>query len=70
MPNNKSNFIAFLYKSLKNNIYVANCYSASIAGYGKTETLAVENLKKSLSDLTKSDCIEVTIMPELKICNG
>lgn len=39
---------AMIYKSNRNNVYVANCIAKNLIGFGKTEEDALNNLKESL----------------------
>ena len=48
---------AMIYKSHRNNVYVANCFSKNLVGFGKTEEDALSNLKDSLENLTNCEVI-------------
>lgn len=50
---------AMIYKNGRNKIYMANCISKNIIGFGKTEEAALTNLKASLQSLTKNEiCVK------------
>lgn len=42
---------AMIYKSNRNNNYVANCLMKNLIGFGKTEADALKNLKESLENI-------------------
>lgn len=48
---------AMIYKSHRNNVFVANCIIKNLIGFGKTEEDALENLKDSLQSMTKSEVV-------------
>jgi len=52
---------AMIYKSPRNNVYIANCFIKNLVGFGKTETAALNNLKESLENI--SDKCEVVLKP-------
>ena len=52
---------AMIYKSNRNNVFVANCLVKNLVGFGKTETDALNNLKESLEGLG-GKC-EITLKP-------
>lgn len=45
---------AMIYKSNRNNVYVANCMVKNLIGFGKTEEDALNNLKESLQNNTEN----------------
>lgn len=45
---------ALIYKSHKNNVFVANCIIKKLVGYGRSEKDAISNLEKILNT-TNSD---------------
>lgn len=45
---------ALIYKSQKNNVFVANCIIKKLVGYGRSEKDAISNLEKILNT-TNSD---------------
>lgn len=57
----KIEYPAMIYKSNRNNVYVANCIMKNIVGFGKTEQDAINNLKESLLH-TNTDR-EISILP-------
>lgn len=48
---------AMVYKSHRNNVFVANCIIKNLIGFGKTEEDALENLKESLQGMTKDEVV-------------
>ena len=52
---------AMIYKSNRNNVFVANCLVKNLVGFGKTETDALNNLKESLENLGGKT--EITLKP-------
>ncbi len=40
---------ALIYKSKKNNVFVANCIIKKLVGYGRTEQDAITNLEEVLN---------------------
>ena len=48
---------AMIYKSHRNNVFVANCIIKNIIGFGKTEEDAISNLEESLKSQTKEDIV-------------
>jgi len=52
---------AMIYKSHRNNVYVANCMVKNLVGFGKTESDALNNLKESLENI--GDKSEVVLRP-------
>ena len=48
MPFTVVEYPALIYKS-KNNMYVANCITKKLVGYGKSEHIAVKNLETILN---------------------
>ena len=40
---------ALVYKSKKNNVFVANCIIKKLIGYGQTEQAAIINLESNLT---------------------
>lgn len=44
---------ALIYKSKKNNHYVANCIMKNIISFGRTEMMAINNLEETLNELEK-----------------
>ena len=44
---------AMIYKSNRNNVFVANCIVKNLIGFGKTEEAALSNLRESLQSLCK-----------------
>jgi len=57
---------AMVYKSHRNNVFVANCIIKNLVGFGKTEADALDNLKESLKSTTKNEVV-VTPMYGLSI---
>lgn len=45
---------AMIYKSSKNNNYIANCIIYNLAGYGKTENEAISNLENTISKTVRN----------------
>ena len=56
---------AMIYKSNRNNVYVANCMVKNLIGFGKTEEDALNNLKESLQNNTENPAEknEISIIP-------
>lgn len=54
-------FPAMVYKNNRGKTFVANCMVKNIIGFGKTEEDALNNLKDSIQNLTKS--CDVIIRP-------
>lgn len=48
---------AMIYKSHRNNVFVANCIIKNLIGFGKTEEDALDNLKDSLQSMTKNEVV-------------
>lgn len=48
---------AMVYKSHRNNVFLANCIIKNLVGFGKTEADALENLKESLQSATKNEIV-------------
>ena len=48
---------AMIYKSNRNNVFVANCIIKNIIGFGKTEEDAISNLKESLQNHSKDEVV-------------
>lgn len=48
-----------VYKSTRNNVYVANCIIKNLIGFGKTELDAIENLKNSLENISKGSKVKI-----------
>ena len=48
---------AMVYKSHRNNVFVANCIIKNLIGFGKTEADALDNLKDSLQSMTKNEVV-------------
>ena len=53
---------ALIYKSKKNNIFIANCIVKNLIGYGHTEEDAVLNLEKVLNNLSKDYPVKVNVL--------
>lgn len=51
----KIEYPAMIYKNNRNKVYCANCIEKNIVAFGKTEQDALNNLKKSLQNITKSE---------------
>lgn len=51
---------ALVYKSDKNNVFVANCICKKLIGFGKTEQDAVANLEQLLNSAEQEYFIRVT----------
>lgn len=60
---------ALIYKSKKNNVFIANCIIKNLIGYGHTQEDAVLNLEKVLNNLSKDYPVKVKpvyqFLPEL-----
>ena len=56
---------AMIYKSNRNNVYVANCVVKNLIGFGKTEEDALNNLKESLQNNanTLAEKADISIIP-------
>jgi len=52
---------AMIYKSPRNNVFIANCLMKNLVGFGKTEAAALSNLKDSLEGFSES--AEVILRP-------
>lgn len=52
---------AMIYRSNRNRVYMANCISKNITGFGKTEEDALKNLKESLQNVFVTD--EISVKP-------
>ncbi len=51
---------ALVYKSDKNNVFVANCICKKLIGFGKTEQDALINLEKLLNESDSDYPVKVT----------
>ncbi len=69
MSEKNNEFVAVLYKSTKNNVFIANCYAMNVAGYGKTEETALQNLQKTLTEICGENEITISVLSELKVCS-
>ncbi|MDD3150736.1 MAG: hypothetical protein PHV68_07860 [Candidatus Gastranaerophilales bacterium] len=56
---------ALIYKSRRNNNFIANCIMYNLIGFGKTEKDAIENLEKSMTQTL--DKYEISIKPMYEI---
>ena len=60
---------ALIYKSRRNNVFIANCIIKNLIGYGQTEEDAVSNLEKVLNNLSCDYPVKVKpvyqFLPEL-----
>ncbi len=52
---------AMIYKNGRNRGYVANCIIKNLLGFGKTEEAAIDNLKKSLQNISPKN--EISVKP-------
>lgn len=52
---------AMIYKNGRSRTYVANCIVKNLVGFGKTEADALNNLKESLQNFTKT--AEISVKP-------
>lgn len=58
---------AMIYKSPRNNVFIANCLVKNLVGFGKTELDALNNLKESLEGASGKDEIVLKPMYGLQI---
>ena len=56
---------ALIYKSRKNNNFIANCIMYNLIGFGKTEDDAIDNLQRSMNQTLNK--YEIQIKPMYKI---
>lgn len=52
MHNTIIEYPALIYKSDKNNVFVANCIIKKLIGFGRTESDAIDNLQNILNTAT------------------
>lgn len=62
-------YTAILYKSPRNNAFIANCYQHNISGFGKTEEDAINELKKGLNEILGGCDIIISLTSDIKLCN-
>lgn len=67
MALNTVEYPALIYKSRKNNAFVANCIMYNLMGYGKTEEDAMVNLEKSMNDVIKDYHVVIKPMYEMAL---
>ena len=58
---------AMIYKSTRNNVFVANCIMKNVLGFGKTEAQAIENLEKSLAEIHSECFIRIKPMYRMEL---
>lgn len=60
---------ALIYKSPKNNVFVANCIVKKLVGYGQSEKDAISNLEKILNNSSSDYPVKIKpvyqFLPEL-----
>lgn len=54
-------YLAMIYRDNRNKTYMANCIIKNVVGFGKTEEDALNNLKKSLQEV--SEKCDITVKP-------
>lgn len=52
---------AMIYRSNRNNVYIANCLAKNLVGFGKTEEDALNNLKSSIQNVC--DICDISVTP-------
>jgi len=54
-------YSALIYKNQKSNVYMANCFTKNLSGFGKTEEEALKNLKSTIQITHKQN--EICLRP-------